>query len=419
MPSEVSATVRRNGTVADVTFDGSGAFSFPVADVDEPYAITFHTDWRDYEYQLAAPRLTVVDRLAGRPDRTIAAPGTRVTLALANRPDSTAVGIETVASTGIWSTFGIPSAAAIELDWTAAFGLLEMTQHDALYYIGTQLVNPRGTLEYYQTAYSAHLADVSLAQGTTTALSTTVSPVTPDLCVTVDVERQRESERIAALVPNETNHSTTVWMYATAAPDFMMVSAVGLAVAVQYPPISDLADETIAFANPIADATPYATFTVARQRNFDQGAIATVTSIAVPIEDTRCGSSARLALRADVVAIPTGIALDGRELTADGPVTINPDHDALLSWQLTSTGDAELFVVYIYEVSPTGLGFRRVIFTAERSARLDPSWLVPQHQYLFVVQARLGLPAFANGDVSATGPIWANASAHTPIITAR
>jgi hypothetical protein len=44
-------------------------------------------------------------------------------------------------------------------------------------------------------------------------------------------------------------------------------------------------------------------------------------------------------LDAAVVAVPTSVALDGRQLTGDSTVAI--DRESVLSWQLTSSGEAE------------------------------------------------------------------------------
>ena len=407
-PNEIEIRMRGDDEDLVIEFGADGTFSFPVPDVDATYRLIVRTRNSELEYQLAARTLHLVERLGSRPDRISPAAGTRVDLLLPNRPIAD---IEYLSSTGVWIGADVRPGVPISIDWTPYGAILEENKNDDLYYTALMRtdVSPN---EHFRTTNVARIPNVPMVQGATTQLNAMVETVPLDRCVEIHAQRKAELDRLIALTPGDYTNTSLI-TYAAPGPE-PLAATLTVVLQVNNDVIDDVVGVQRVFGNPFVGSTLFQQMTINRGRPVaDIGTLTTSTVVTVPIDDGPCPVAR---FDAAVVALPTGIALDGRQLTGDSTVTI--DRESVLTWQLTSSGEAEFFVLRVYEVGAS-IEFRRSVVTAGRSVKLDPTWFESQHRYVLYIEARLGIPNAAIGDFRDVASLWARGLAHTPILTVR
>jgi hypothetical protein len=427
----IAASVRLDdGTTPPVAWNADGTFAF-TAHPNQAYALSLVGNGLTTDYQLATPTLDLAEPVYSRFDRVAPAPGTMVAWNLP-QPTSNA-SVEYAASTGQWSLseVGSGSASSFMLDWTqvrtippwgglGSIGLLDASRGDRLF-LG--VFEPATPSIMTMTNYRSD--DVTLISGATTSLAGATMPLPSPTCVSVNVLRVAELDRLVTAGYGSAASFQGSWaIFAMPTPDLGTGGSSLLAFSTDGLTTDTMADVTI--GNPF-DGHALGMYLVVDSVRpvFAPGAMkgidfpnATFHTIRVTAP---CPTSSTIL---GMVALPRQPTLDSAALDTDGlSVDLDRTRPAVVGWTVDDR-NYDAFRVDLYELSVDASGKTKPtvtaqIWTTQPQAAVDPALLEMGKTYVITVQAELGYPGAATGDFrTVTFPAaFSELTSHTFTIT--
>lgn len=412
-----------DGSTPEVAYRPDGTFEFERADAAQPYRLVLGIAGSQIEYQLDVPDLAIERFAAGRPS-----PAPQVSSSLQFEYKALEAGLvgAQLASTGVFMNLTTTQyGPAVTIDWKTANvtgaarpGLLDASEGDRMYVLEGHYDSTTRPGLNYGSISGASSAAITQIPARTTVLPAPV-PVTRNTCAHLVTPNATELQRITAAVPkrNYVYLGGDWYIFAVPSNELGTTAAVSIAYAGEVTALDS--DNTIPFYEPfpgwglLAEAgslagidtpipgstTPLRLYNaVRRYRTLGHG----------PID---C-SQAPLALTS-TVAIPDGIALDGKALDADDEPVVLGDGDVELTWQLASPGAADVTTASLYEIVGSAdaaalVGKRSVVVTGTRAV-FERSLFASGKRYIVAVTISVGRPNAASGDFATLDPALDNA----------
>lgn len=404
------------GTALPLSDDGEFTFERPPGTA---YRLIWTNPLEDNvptEWQTSLPRVEIATLSAGRPTRlpvTLPTPLTFTT--------PTTVGTHVVMSTGLWTETGIPGDA---MDWKQAYatspplGLLDASRNDRLFYVVRTVFVDTATGFTY-TAYGSEATKaVTIGDGVPQNITLAFATSNRDQCARIGALRATAMQRVALAAGPGTTASSDDWLV-LAAPSSSSgpVGALTLAFHVEVSPTpASNQVVNVAYRNLFAGHAAIATMGAFFSRTITAPAAAgLVVSTGVRVYTPVAPCPALTALDA-TQGIPGAISLAGVQLTGpDGTqVPIDPNAPLTLSWSLAVPGPVDVSGVTIYEV--TAQDGKTVLVpilryrTLEQMVRIAPNMLQPGARYIARVDAAIGYPNTATGDLRTVQYPYGNAT---------
>lgn len=412
-----------DGSTPDVDYRPDGTFEFVRADAAQPYRLVITVAGSHNEYQLDAPDLRIARFAAGRPS-----PAPQVSSSLQFEYKAVEAGLvgAQLASTGVFMNITtVQYGPTVTIDWKTANvtgaarpGLLDASEGDRMYVIEAHYDSTTRPGLNYGSISGASSAAITQIPGQTTVLPAPVA-VTRNACAHLVTPNATELQRITAAVPTRNYVYLGGDWYIFAVPSNELGTTAALPIAYAGEVTALDSDNTIPFYEPfpgwglLAEGGSLAGFdtpipgstqplrlynAVRRYRTLDHGAI-DCTQAALPLTST--------------VAIPDGIALDGKALDADDKPIELGDGDVEVTWQLASPGVADVMTASLYEIVGSAdaaalVGKRSVVVTSPRAV-FERSLFTAGKRYIVAVTITVGRPDAATGDFATLSPALDNA----------
>lgn len=411
-PGELTGDVELDdGTRRDVTVRGDGTFSFSTASEGQAYSLTFRSVHGRTTYQLAAPDLVLVDRVAARRDRQLVPPSTELVYQVTNRPLATLTSREEIMTTGIWTREQVTNDIPIRYDWgsvvaqSAPLGLLDGSKNDDAYYT---FIDRTTT---YNRIVSTARARATLTGGQSTTLTAAAAPLAPTLCTEIAIQSRQERDRLFALSPN-TSSALALWaIHATPSAELGFTATLPLAFSLGSVDDADITD-TIDYGNPFPGGARILELGVVATR--PEGDFTSVT-VHVPVE---ADCTTTTIIPAGMVAVPTSLALAHSALvTKDQFVAIDRSAPVAVTWETSETGVADDAVVTLFEVVDTVGVVVQTIFTSGTRALFDPADLEMGRKYYVHVRLQSGVTGGAVGHYDVLDDTQAYGATQSPTFT--
>ena len=376
-----------------------GTFSFP-----RPAGATYHLIMNDggqmIELEHSAPHLELAVLGAGRPERGAVSTSTPLTFSTHAVPGS-----RWIESTGLWTQTGMDFDS---LDWSAAvsssgpLGLLDASQGDRLYYVTYQPFSV-GPDAYTGIAAEASQG-VTIVDGQPQTVPLAPVPHVLDSCLNLVAHRAAAMARVLAAVPDATSYSDDWFIQSIPTPELGTVGPLTLAYATESGPLTDAAF-VVAYRNPFAGTAAIASIGAAASRSL---AYPGLPPISLFIGDRTfrlapAGCSTPLVID-PAEGLPGTLTLDGVELSSDMKIVAVPATGRVeIAWNLSGAGPDDATYLHVYEVTSEGntttLGPPQAYETTRRSISIPAMQFVAGHYYVIRLDALLGVPNAAAGDL--------------------
>lgn len=307
-----------------------------------------------------------------------------------------------VATTGIFTNTRLqPSAGTYTLEWNRS--AIETAENDRIYFAQEFVTGPtEARYRVLEKIFSP--ASYAMSNGVSSE-TITLAPIDRTACTRIEAARTAEAARVAAAYPAYPTASTGWILYAVAEP-LLGIDATAFLAASATP---DLAHEQfdVVFGQPYPGHTVMALLLANRTRTFEHGGRQFAVSVGSRQFVAASSSSASDCARSTVlpgtrVALPTGFTLGEVALDRDDLELAIAAPELELAW---TGGEADYYTVVLHElvggtgVPSIGPGLRSYR-TTEPAATIGSDVLETGHTYVFEVQARLGHPDAAEGDLT-------------------
>ena len=414
------AVVHDDGSTTPVALDpNNGAFTFAMDDPAQAYRLRVVTPYDSRDVELRARKLELVDRIAGRPDRTIATSST-ISFSL-----GTVSGTSVLYSTGLWTQSAPPvpvNDGTFSYNWATSasesgpVGLLDKTQNDALY------VTEVGVLTTGGQAYDAITSFVgpfqpTLTNGGVVSITSPLPAVSPNQCVHLIALAGDEDRRMTQALPRAYTQQNGDWQLVKT-PVLSMGPVVSPWVAIAgfqdntAAPIIDL-DIAPQYFDPFNAATlatigvvEFFSFQLPGAQPSSFGAIANDSRTFIPASATvlsPCNDNFAI-VQTTVGLAGTNGTLGGALLPGadNGTIAVDLGHPIKVTWPLAAPGPADYTTVSLYLLTPdkgiTTLHLAGSVDAVGNSATLDQTWFVPNATYALQFTTHQGYPNVASGD---------------------
>ncbi len=430
-PSDITLTVTLDdGSTPPVDYNADGTFTFELAQPGQSYRLVIsNAAVTVLEYQAADPRIALVTRIAGRPDRVPVTKPTTINFSYSNPAPCTVTTpcYPIVLSTGLYSFTGVPgesNTGVFPYNWQnassqgGALGLLDASRSDAVYL--EQYQQTMVGTGYYDTIVGTATAQITQTDGGTSSIGdgNTRAPMTAvslNKCGHVIAAFYDELHRLGTAVPeSDYDNAADDWQFAEV-PDETLGPVAASWVAVYSQPNGAVADSDgqFQFGNPfagtqlIAGMQVYAQRPIALPSTTTPGALTNQTFewIDMPKLDSTCP--------ANVVTLPSGgtaiaslATLAGVVLDSDSQtVMLDPNMDPVVTWTTAAPGPLDYSIAWLFELLPangtTTTVERYVIMTHDRTQVTFPRALFATgHAYVIRIDDHVGNPNAKSGDFS-------------------
>ena len=392
------------GSATPVTYhDDTGTFEVPRA--DDRTRIQLRFGRTVFEYQWAAPALTVHEVAFSRSGAAQATAATKltgnVTLPLPSL-------LTIVYVTGLWERV-IPAfdAVGFHADWSG--GLPSTAAHDQMIFAGYE-ATPEGAVVLDQ---AAAIPMIEMTPDANDLGEVTLAKLPLTSCVHAVGDVAADAARLDALYPTfgALPASASIEVLALPQPALAPASPWLLAIAPNL-----LGDATLHYEPIFPGLTPMIVTVIQRAGALPDGSSIAVSTLSYQgIDSTTC--AAPIDVVPHDVAIPAAFALGGQPIDRDGVEVALPSPTLELTWQ--ADGRAELFQVQIYDVTATTSVVPHALFTTAPHATLDASDFTAGRRYVFVVRVDVGLPGIALGDLTTRSYPGQQAVVVSPVFTVR
>ncbi len=405
-----------DGTESPLQYRADGTFRFPIAFAGQGYRLRLLIDGVTGEWQHSAPTLVLGNMSAGHRNRR---PVVQSTIQFNYMP-ATVGRTATVATTGLYTISDTAMAGpVVSFDWrlasptsAALLGMLEADEHDRAYAIefeATTTGNSPAWSRYHAVASDS----ITLAPG---MIATLPQPVAqpPNSCMHVLSNSADEAIRISNTHPRDYYETRGDWIaFAMPAPSFVGTAGAHYPAICGYVTAKNL-DITPSFYDPypgttlVAEAATISTFLVQLGGAASTG-ISNVTRVyAVADRGNPASCNPATASLEAHIGIPGAFELDGISLDSDNVEIPAPQQAPTLQWRILADGPVDYTSVSLQELrainGKTILIPRWSAVTTTTSAIIEPSELEVGHTYIVQVQAAIGRPNAASGDLMTIAP---------------
>ncbi|MBA3499558.1 MAG: hypothetical protein M4D80_27005 [Myxococcota bacterium] len=410
--------VLADGTVPSLVTSSDGTVTFARISETDVYRLAVRLpDDKVVEYQLATPRVKIVEAVIGRNDR-VRPLDIGVVQVVPNAPANTTSYLVT---TGLWTetphTVGGMGATnmSFRFPWPGARrkfgppGVLASASGDRAYATTSSFrLAKRGAAYFTLTHACPH---TFMALGVVEAsLQCNVAPVPLVRCLHLETDFTGELARIAGvLLPTEHPSKSSGWFVGAApAPSLAPQVTLDLASRFAFTPSSmptTESDDEFVYGNPFPGHAVVVMLSAFHERpfvypgamfhmNFPTGA--RYWSTPADTCDTPEPAPA-------LVAIPHAVAIDGAPIDEDGRVVeTDPARELRVTWS-DSDGSVDFYRVVLHEVTEfltfTTRATRHTYVVTDRLVVVDPSLLEPNKIYAIEVEAHAGAPNARSGEL--------------------
>jgi hypothetical protein len=423
-----------DGSVPSLVTRSDGTVTFDRKSETDVYRLAVRQpDDNVIEYQLATPRVTIVESVIGRNDRAPPSPFD-VVQTVPNAPANT---VSYLVTTGLWTetphTAGGTTATNVSFRfrWANARrkfgvpGMLVAASGDRAYGTTSSFKLAKRGAPYFGLTHACEHAFGSFGALSDANLQCNVMPVPVAGCLHLKTDFTGELARIAGVLSPIEHPSKSSGWFLGAAPAVTLAPQVTLDLASRFTftptamPATESDDEFV-YTNPFPGHEVVVMLTAFHERPFTHPAATSHMNLSTgsrywsapaPACDTPEPAPA-------LVAIPHAVAIDETPLDEEGRlVELVPGREIAVRWSDTD-GDVEFYRVVLHEVTEfltfTTRVPRRTYVVTDRAVVVDPSLLEPNKIYVIEIEAHAGAPGARDGEFGtyglpyATGTGWSS-----------
>jgi hypothetical protein len=374
-----------DGTPRAVTIDDT-SFSFTTPHQGDHYTLRFETPTQARTFELSAATPVLVERTTKRPSDLAAPPGTLLTFNVTARHTENNAKEELV-TTGTWSRHQIASTDRLEINCASPDpngAVVDMlSPHDAVYYTSTQTVG-----SYVRILYAAQARDVMTVGGTgvtVPTLPTTPASVAATGCTNITIHGAEETAR--EMIATGGGTSIIGW-FVNADPGLQH------ALLTWFPLANGLGDVStmVMYGNPFGLSR-----IDAMAATLVQNAAGASSSVAAIMPAGDCSQSTEIL--AGQVALASNVRVGTTQLAASGVlVTVPKTGDADVTFDVSSDGDANYFVVHLDQIVGSSFTTLEDFVTSAHVVHIPVSRFLTTNSYRIRVDGMLGFPNASEGD---------------------